>query len=154
MSERMERMERWVRIGFWLLLVVSWGVAVAYMWQAMTTVPSPERLAESKMVAIPTPRTFVTATIFSGLELAVVLAALWPWRPALYATRLAGTALGLATWFIISTPMDLSRMDWVHRRWLAFLFLAVVAALAVLLLYRLVRLFARPRAPRDGGGTR
>ena len=91
-------------------------------------------------MTIPSPRTFFTAAIFSGMELAVILAALWPWRPTLYATRLAVTALALVTWFIMTTPMmELSRMDWVHRRWLAFLILTVLGALVVLLLYRLVR---------------
>ena len=131
------------RIVFWSLLALSWVVAVALMWDAMTTVPSAERLEESKLVVIPTPRTFFTAAIFSAMELAIVLAALWPWRSELYATRLAGTSLALVTWFIMTTPMDLSRMDWVHRRWLAFMTAATLAGLVLLLLYRLFRTVRR-----------
>ena len=138
-SEPDPRGERVVRMAMWGLLVVSWIAAVAYMWDALTTVPSAERLEESKLVVIPTPQTFLTAVVFSGMELAVVLAALWPWRPGFFATRLAVTALALVTWFVMTTPMDLSRMDWVHRRWLAFQIVAVVAGLVVLLTYRLIR---------------
>lgn len=113
---------------------------VAFMWDAVTTVPSAERLAESRLVEIPGARTFITAVIFSALEVGVVLVALWPWRPAYYGARLAGAALALLTWFVMTTPMGaLSRMDWVHRRWLAFMFLATVASLIALLLYRLGR---------------
>lgn len=133
------RWERGGRVVLWAILAVSWVVAVAFMWEAVTTVPSAERLEESKLVVIPTPQMFLTAAVFSGMELAVVLAALWPWRPGFYATRLAVTALALVTWFIMTTPMDLSRMDWVHRRWLAFQVVAVMAGLTVLLLYRLAR---------------
>lgn len=142
------RWEEAIRRGFWALLAVSWVVAVWYMWDAMTTVPSAERLQESRMVAIPTPRTFLTAAIFSAMELAVVLAVLWPWRPQLYASRLAATSLGVFTWFIMTTPMQLSRMDWVHRRWLAFLVVATAGGLLVLVVYRAVRL-ARDRLADD-----
>lgn len=138
----------WVRRGFWLLLALSWVVAVWYMWDAMTTVPSAERLQESRLMEIPGPRRFFTAAAFSAMELGVVLAALWPWRPAYYATRLAVTALAVLTWFITTTPMNLSHMDWVHRRWLAFLVAAQMAALVVLLVYRAVAAAVDRR--RDG----
>ena len=141
------RAERWTRLAFWLLLVVSWVVAVWYMWEAMTTIPSAERLQETRMAEIPGPRRFFAAMAFSGMELAVVLAALWPWRPAYYASRLAVAALAVLTWFIMTTPMGLSRMDWVHRRWLAFLVLAQVAALITILAYRAIRAVIR-RRPR------
>lgn len=146
------RVEGVARVAFWAVLAASWVVAVVYMWDALTTIPTAERLDESKLVGIPTTTTLITAAIFSGMELAVVLGALWPWRPAFYASRLGLTALGIVTWFIMTTPMDLSRMDWVHRRWLAFLALAVTGALLVLLAYRLWdRLVARRRAALPGG---
>lgn len=130
------RRTEWVRRAFWLVLLLSWMVAVWYMWDAMTTIPSAERLQQIRLVDIPGPRSFFSAAIFSGMELALILAALWPWRSAWYGTRLAITALGTVTWFIMTTPLGLNRMDWVHRRWLAFLVLAQVAALVVLLGYR------------------
>ncbi len=126
----------WVRRGFWCLLIMSWVVAVWYMWDAMTTLPSAERLEETRLVEIPGPRRFFTAAAFSAMELALVLAALWPWRPGWYATRLAVTALGTITWFVTTIPLDLSRMDWVHRRWLGFLILAQLVALLAVLAYR------------------
>lgn len=143
----LQRRVEWLRRGFWLLLLVSWVVAVVYMWEAMSTVPSAERLQQTRLVEIPGPRRFFSAATFSLMELGVVLAALWPWRTAYYATRLAITALGVVTWFIITTPMDLSRMDWIHRRWLAWLVLAQLAALVVLLAHRLVRGLSDRRTP-------
>jgi hypothetical protein len=149
-------MPRQTRIGFWSLLVVGWAVMVGFMWDALTMVPSAERLEESRMAVIPTPRTFFTAVIFSALELAVVLAALWPWRPGFYATRLGVTALALTTWFVITIPMGLSRMDWVHRRWLVVMVIAVSAALVITLGYRLlrrVRILRRPGTDSNGEGS-
>lgn len=139
----MTRVERWARGGFWGLLVVLWLVAVFYMWDALITVPSAERLEETRLVGIPTPRTFFAAVAFSAMELAVVLALLWPWRPEYYATRMAFTALALITWFVTTTPMELSRMDWVHRVWLAVTIVALLAGLVILLGYRLSRRLAR-----------
>jgi hypothetical protein len=133
------RVERWVRLGFWVALIASWLVMVAHLWDALTTLPSAERPEQTRMAVIPTPRTFAAAVIFSALELGVALALLWPWRPAWYGARLAMTGLGLVTWFIITTPMGLSQMDWVHRRWLAFMILATAAALFVQIAYYVVR---------------
>lgn len=133
------RLGRGLRVAFWITLGLSWVVAVAFMWEAMTTVPTAERLELSRLARIPTPRTFMTAAIFSGIELGIVLAALWPWRSAFYASRLAFTALALVTWFVMTTPMTLNRMDWVHRRWLAFVAAAVLLALIVLLIHRAFR---------------
>ncbi len=136
-------MARRGRVALWICLIVGWGVMVVYMWDAVTTLPDADRLAESRLVAIPGARTFITSVIFSGLELAVVLAALWPGWSGWWASRLSITALGLVTWFIMTTPMrELSRLDWVHRRWLAFMFLVLVAALATTVVYRLVARWA------------
>lgn len=141
------RTAMWARTGFWLLLIVSWAVMVAYMWEALTTLPSAARLEEGRMAVIPTPRAFAAAAIFSALELGVVLAALWPWWPAYYPARLGLTAMALVTWFIITIPMGLNQMDWVHRRWLGFMILATTIALVVELAYRLLeRLVDRSRA--------
>lgn len=134
-----EAIEKWARIGFWVVLVASWVVMVAYMWDALTTIPGAERLEESRMAVIPTPRTFFAAVAFSALELSVVLVLLWPWRPAYYTARLGATVLSLLTWFVITIPMGMSLMDWVHRRWLFFLILGSAGAFALDLAYRMVR---------------
>jgi hypothetical protein len=139
------RIEAWARLGFWVLLALTWVVAVAYMWDALTTVPDADRLEESRLAAIPTPRTFFTAAIFSAMELALVLAVLWPGWTSYYASRLAVMALSLVTWFIMTTPMDISRMDWIHRRWLAAMGALIVLALVTLLTHRLVRRVAGMR---------
>jgi hypothetical protein len=73
----------------------------------------------------------------SAAELCAVLVLTWP-RARGYATRLAVAALGLLAWFLYSTPMSVSRMEWLHRRWLAFGVLLLLAALALDLLLRLV----------------
>lgn len=145
------RLEPAARVAFWALLVLSWVVAVSYMWDALTTVPDADRLGESKLVGIPTPQTFFTAAIFSAMELGVVLAVLWPWRPEYYASRLAVTALALVTWLITTTPIALSRMDWVHRRWLAGMILLTLVALGTVLAYRLMHRVAT--ASPWGGST-
>lgn len=142
------RLAEWARRAFWLLLIASWVVAVWYMWEAMTTVPSAARLQETRLVEVPGPRRFFAATAFSAMELTVVLAVLWPWRIEYYASRLAIAALAIVTWFVSTTPVDLSRMDWVHRRWLAFLALATLVALAIVLVSRAVG------ALRDRRGSR
>lgn len=142
------RLAAWARLGFWLLLAASWIVAVWYMWEAVTTVPSAERLEETRLAEIPGPRRFFTAVAFSAMELSLVLALLWPRRPELYGTRLAVAAVAIVTWFLSTTPLALSRMDWVHRRWLAFLALVTVVALATLLVYRAASAFRdRPDRP-------
>ena len=133
------RAERLLRVGFWVGLAATWLIAVWYMWEAMATLPSSVRLETTRQVAIPTLRTFYAAAIFSALELALVMAVLWPWRPEYYATRLTVAVLALATWFVITTPMDLSRMDWVHRVWLISTASLCLAALLALLLYRAIR---------------
>jgi hypothetical protein len=142
-SASARRLELWARMALCAVLVGSWAVMVAYMWDALTTVPGADRLDVSRMLVIPTSRTFFAATAFSALELAVVLAVLWPWRPSYYAARLAVAILALATWFTITTPLGVSRMDWVHRRWLFFLILATGSALAVNLAYQLGRRLRR-----------
>ena len=129
-------MERTGRVAVWVVLVASWIAMVAYMWEVSATIPAGERLQESRIAVVPTPRTFYTAVVFSAMELGLVLAALWPWRPTLYASRLAVSGLALVTWFVMTTPMSLNRMDGVHRRWLAFMILAVALALITLLAYR------------------
>jgi hypothetical protein len=139
------RAGRAARIGLCVLLLGSWAVMVGYMWDALTTIPSADRLEETRMAVIPTPRTFFAAVAFSALELAAVLALLWPLRPSYYGARLAAAALGLAAWFVLTTPMGLSQMDWVHRRWLFFMVLATAGALVIHLGGRLLLAVSRRR---------
>jgi hypothetical protein len=145
-TRRIRAVERGSRVGFWLLLLVSWAVMVGAMWDALTTIPDAERLEETRMAVIPTPRTFFAAAAFSALELGLVLALLWPWRAGYFPVRLAAAALGVTTWFVITIPMGMSQMDWVHRRWLFFLIVATSAALVLVLTYRLARRLL-PRLP-------
>jgi hypothetical protein len=134
-----ERVGLGARISFWALLAVSWMVMVAHMWDALTALPTAERLEETRLTAIPTPRLFFFAVGRSAVEILVTLGVLWPWRPRYYLGRLAGVMVALGIWFFATIPMGLSQMAWVHRRWLFFLVLATAGALAVGLGYRLVR---------------
>lgn len=144
------RGEQGARLALWVVLILAWLVAVWQMRQGLTTVPEAE-IGGSPLVA--TRRTVVAAALFSGLELAVVLALLWPRWPVLYATRLAGAALAVVTWSIMITPSAASPLDRVHQRWLAAMAAALVTALLGLLLYRLARWARRGRGAADSAAA-
>lgn len=137
------RLERRVRIALWLILALSWVVAVVYMWEAVTATQTAERLELPTAVGVPSVRTWVAAAIFSGMELGLVLAVLWPWRGDFFASRLAVAGLALVTWFIMTAPMDVGRVDRVHRQWLAFMAAAALLGLMTLLACRLWQRIAR-----------
>lgn len=132
-----------LRFGLWALLIAGWAIAVWLMWVGLGSGPSDPRL-ETSPIASPTVRTFYAAAVFSGLELAVILAILWPPRPEYYATRLAVSVMALATWFVLSTRLDATGMDRVHRQWLIAMIAILTIALAATLLYRATRRFDRP----------
>jgi hypothetical protein len=115
---------RW-RLVLWAALVLGWLIMLIYMWAGFSTLPSAERLEHSRMMAIPTLRTFALLAVRSAAELGVVMALLLPWWRRFFTLRLLAAALLLALWFFATTPLTLSTMHWVHRRWLA----AMVAGL-------------------------
>ena len=129
------RTRKRLRFGLWGLLVAGWAVAVWLMWAALGTVP-PEGPPEDSPLTSPTMRTFFAAALFSGLELAVVLAILWPRRAEYYAPRLALCALALATWLVLTAGIDDTGMDRVHRQWLVAVIVVLLVALLGTLLYR------------------
>jgi hypothetical protein len=135
------------RLALWAALVLGWLIMLLYMWSAFSTFPTAERLEHSRMMPIPSLRTLGLFMIRSGLELGAVLALLWPWQARAFLVRMVTAALLLATWFFVTTPLTLSMMHWVHRRWLAAmvvgLLLCAVAALPV-------RLFLHRRRDADG----
>lgn len=98
-----------------------------FAWSAFSTFPTAERLEQSRLVAIPTLGSFVRLAGRSAAELAVLLALLWPWQARAWAARAGLAAALLTAWFVLTTPLSLSAMDWVHRRWLA----AVAAGLHI-----------------------
>ena len=114
-----------------ILLTASWGVAVYLMWRGLTTVPSAERLAESRLVPIPTPSSFAKAFALSAAELLAMVALTWPGRR--FVLRIWVAALAAWGWFLVTAPLGLNTVQWAHRRWLAavalwLLVTAVVAA--------------------------
>lgn len=116
------------RFLFWLGLAVSWVILLPFLWSAVTTLPSPERLDQSRTVAIPTLGSFLRVMAVSAAELVAALLIIWPaWRRA-YTLRLFGAAALLGVWFVFSAPMSLTRLEWVHRRWLALLAFLLFAA--------------------------
>lgn len=130
------------------LLLLSWVVAVAMMWRGLTTIPSAERLAESHMVRIPTPGSFMLQVGVSIVELAVLIALTWPGRAPV--ARLWAAALGTLAWFFATTPLGINTVQWAHRRWLAGVALWLLLTAVILTARALLRrLRGRPPFPPD-----
>lgn len=116
------------RFVFWLALALSWVVLLPFLWSAVTSMPSPDRLGQTRTVPIPTLATFVRVMAVSAAEVAAALLISWPaWRRA-YTARLFVAAAVVGGWFVFSTPMAMTRLEWAHRRWLALLAFALFAA--------------------------
>ncbi len=135
------------RIALWVVLLLSWLVLLPMLWNAFSTVPSMERLSQSRMVEIPTLRTVGLLVGRSTIEAAILLALLAPWIPRHYLTRLWLAAVGLGAWFLATTPLGLTRMSWIHRRWLALMWVTLVVAALVGSAVGM-----RSRVGRDGAG--
>lgn len=132
------------RIVLWVVLILSWVVLIPLLWSAFMTVPSAERLQQSRMIEIPTFATFQLIAVESAVELLVVAALLFPWRARFYLSRLWVTALGVCVWFIASTPLSLTRLAWVHRRWLAAVGVTLLLCAVVGTVARLATRKTRP----------
>jgi hypothetical protein len=107
------------RLAVWLALVVGWLVMLLHLWTAFATFPSPERLEQARLVPIPTLQTVALLVARSAVELGAVLALLWPWRGRGWTLRALVAAVLVAGWFLATTPLSVSAVVWVHRRWLA-----------------------------------
>lgn len=129
---------RLLRLGVCAGLVLSWLVMLLFAWNAFSTVPSAERLEETRMTQIPTLTSVGMLLLRSGVELALLLVLLWPAR-RLYLTRVAAAVLGLAVWFIATVPLTVTSLAWVHRRWLAALVVALFGVLVAGAAARLAR---------------
>jgi hypothetical protein len=116
------------RLGLWTLLILGWLVMLLYLWSAFATFPSAERLEQSRTMPIPSLRAAALLVARSALELGAALLLLWPWRARYYALRALAAAIGFGAWFIASTPLTISAMGWVHRRWLAAMILVLLLA--------------------------
>jgi hypothetical protein len=135
---REERGSVW-RFAVWFGLLIGWLVMVPLLWSAFASLPSEARLQQTRMAAIPTLGTFFTTLTVSVLELCVLLALLWPWRARRYGTRLALAAAAAFTWFLLTTPLSITRLQWIHRRWLFAVIVVLVAGAFVTGTVRLVR---------------
>lgn len=118
---------RW-RLALWALLILAWLVTLLYMWSAFATFPSAERLEQSRPVPIPTLGTAALLVLRSAAELGALLALLWPWWRRWYPGRALLAAAAAGGWFLFTTPLSLSAMSWVHRRWLAAMAVVALAA--------------------------
>jgi hypothetical protein len=141
-------MARWGRSALMLALGASWAIAVPFMWKAVTTVPSAARLQEmqSRILHVPTPSTFLRTSLQSLAELAVLVVLLWPGWRRLWLTRLAAAFLGLAFWAVATMPLERTRLEWVHHRWLAGAGLLLLAAFATSVIARVVGAVRRGRS--------
>jgi len=140
------------RLLLWALLAASWLVLLPLLWSAFATLPSAERLAESHMAEIPTLATLGWTVLRSALEAGAVLMLLWPWWERGFLLRLWAAALGALSWFLATTPLSVTRLWWVHRRWLAVLMLGLLMAAAGWTLARAVRRFTGAAPAKTGGG--
>lgn len=138
---------RW-RLGLWLGLILGWLVMLLYLWAGFATFPSPDRLEQSRMMAIPSLRTVAMLGLRSAAELAAVLVLLLPWWGRFWALRLLGASLALSAWFIATTPLTVSAVHWVHRRWIAGMAFVLLLSCCVVVAARLARLAQRSA---DGG---
>jgi hypothetical protein len=136
------------RVALWVGLIGGWLVMLLYLWSAFATFPSAERLEHTRMVRIPTLRSIALLAGRSAIELAGLLALLWPWHGRRFTLRLFAAATLLAGWFLATTPLSLSAAGWVHRRWLAAMALGLVIALAAAVAASLVRRWTMRRVPR------
>jgi hypothetical protein len=129
---------RW-RLGVWTGVLLGWLVMLLFMWSAFSALPSAERLEQTRMMQIPTLQTLGMLVLRSAVELAFVLLLLLPWWRRFYTTRLVAAALLLAGWFLATTPLTISAMHWVHRRWLAAMIAALLACAVIAAAARLSR---------------
>lgn len=118
------------RFLFWLALLAGWLVLLPFLWQGFADVPNADRLEQRHTVGIPTLATLGWTVAKSFLELVGVLVLAWP-RGRWYAPRLWLAGLGLAVWFVWSTPLGITSLEWAHRRWLAGMVVGVVAGAIV-----------------------
>ncbi len=121
-------------------LVVSWLISVPFMWKSVTTVPSAQRLQamQSRIMHVPSPATFLKLTGQSFVELAAVVALLWPWWRRFWLARLVLALLGLFAWAVLTLPLELTDLEWVHHRWLVGADVLVLIALGATVVTRLV----------------
>jgi hypothetical protein len=138
----------YLRLAAWLGVALSWLVMLLFAWSAFATLPSPERLGQTRMVPIPTLRSVLLLLLRSGAEALVLLGLLWPWSSQAWTRRCAAAAVLFTTWFITTTPLSLSALDWVHRRWLALVTAAAIVTFMASVIARAVRLTQDPREVR------
>lgn len=119
------------------------------MWKAVTTVPSAERLQamQSRIMHVPSPATFLRLTAQSFGELLTVALLVWPWWRRAWLLRLAVAFIGLAAWAVVTVPLELTELEWVHHRWM-------VGADALLLLGFLASAVVRFAGAVSGRGRR
>lgn len=140
------------RFLLWVLVATSWLTLLPLLWSAFATLPSAERLEQSHMAEIPTLATLGWTVLRSGLEAGAVLILLWPWWRRRFLLRLWLAAVAALVWFLATIPLSLTRMSWIHRRWLAALGLGLLVAAGVWTLVRSARQLGRasPGRPLSG----
>jgi hypothetical protein len=131
------------RLLLWCGLVLGWLYMLLRMWNAFATFPTPERLDQSRLVTIPTLASLAMVAGRSLAELAAVLALTWPWSSRLWLTRVSAAAVLLAGWFVLTTPLGISAVTWVHRRWLAAMVAGLVLVATATIIGRLTTLLSR-----------
>jgi hypothetical protein len=116
-----------------------------YAWSAFSTLPSAERLQESRLTQIPSLATLRNVVLRSAAELVALLLLLWP-AARLYLVRVAAAVAALIAYFIATVPLSVTSLAWVHRRWLAALIIALAAVFISGVTARIMRRLYRPAA--------
>jgi hypothetical protein len=112
-------------------IALSWLVLVVMMWRAYHTLPSAEALADARAVRPPLPADFLFHGAQSFAVAVLLIAGLWPRAARRYILRVTTGLCALVAWFLITVPLDLNTMEWLHRRWLALIILLLLLTLMV-----------------------
>lgn len=121
----MSRAAGFIRRGLPLIIAASWIVLVILMWRAYHTLPTAEELADARRVRPPLPMDLYTHIGMSFGEMLVMVLLAWP-RERYFLLRVILAAIALIIWFFATVTMDLNTMEWLHRRWIAFVVLLLL----------------------------
>ena len=144
----MNRITVWYRWALAGIVAGSWVVLAVMMWRAFHTLPSAEQLADAREVRPPLPADLLLNMGKSLVVAVLLIGVLWPGRGRYYLLRAGIAFLALVAWFLMTVPLSLNNMEWLHRRWLAFM---VVLQLFTLLTYPVLTLYRGGFAQQRGG---
>lgn len=127
----MSRIQYWFRVALVLLAGVSWVALIVMMWQEYHTLPTAAELADERHVRPPLPFDLYKNIGTSVVEVLFITILLWPGWTRRFILRAIAAVAVLVVWFFATVPMDLNQMEWLHRRWLALMVVAILATCVI-----------------------